>query len=239
MRINDHIKTIRHERNKMHNPIRKITLISANAKQCCDRNTPNGFSNYTNYRDVWNTDISPSFGVLKTIPFGEYTNWFIFLRALTVKNYTCFTQCNWKCGRKRFFKRPMLKRYPPMLSCLVIGSRNFTWSSYAVRSIPWSSKRWGRSSYKKFTNCFMSIVDVGELWSTMLSLSAHFKCVCVLTARLLLFPTYWGGGREIPEGLAVVSRRKQTLRPWGGREIWWHKWVLAMCGRGGLLVHCT
>lgn len=90
---------------------------------------------------------------------------------------TCLTQCKWNWGRKMTFKNAILKRYPAIVSCLVIGSLNFTRSSYAIRSIPWSSNRWARSSYRNSTSRSMFIVGFSELWawSTGLARRAHFN----------------------------------------------------------------
>lgn len=113
----------------------------------------------------------------------------------------------------------MLKRYPLILSCLVMGSLNFTRSSYAVRSIPWSSKRCGRSSYKKSTSRFTSTpldCDCGWFWSTRLSLRAHFKFFRVLMAEFLDWQPY-------------LCRPQVWLAAGRGRRIWRESWVVAIC----------
>lgn len=91
------------------------------------------------------------------------------------ENRTFLTQCNKNSGLKSSRKREILNKYPVIVSCLVMGSRNLTSSSYAVRSIPCSSKRWGRSSYKKSTNWSTSTVDFGGFWSTKLNRTTHLE----------------------------------------------------------------
>ena len=115
----------------------------------------------------------------------------------------------------------MLKRYPLIVSCLVIGSLNFTTSSYAVRSIPWSSKRCGRSSYKKPTNRSVSTVDFGGLWSTRLSPMAHLEFWSALRAKLLFLKNW--------RGSLVVGLVELTCTAGIGRKMWWESWVLAIC----------
>ena len=140
------------------------------------------------------------------------------------------TQCNWNSGLNSVFKRVMLNKYPLIVSCLVIGSLNFTTSSYAVRSIPWSSKRCGRSSYKKPTNRSTSTVDFGGLWSTRLSPMAHLMCFwSALSLRVeLLFLKYWRGSLVVV-GLVGLSRWEVRRTAGIGRKLWWESWVLAIC----------
>lgn len=93
-----------------------------------------------------------------------------------------------------------------------MGSRNLTCSSYAVRSIPCSSKRWERSSCKKSTNRPTSSVDFGGIWSTKLHRTTHLEfLVWGLKAgvldrskrggRWVILPDFGGRRRELSVGV--------------------------------------